>query len=215
VTDRPEIVCLCGSTRFYDEFQRANYELTMAGKIVLTVGFYPHQASSHAFKPGGTGCCAICDDLPGQGEHAKQAHGEGIGHDSIEKVKLDELHLRKIDLADRVLVLNVGGYIGDSTRSEINYARRPTSRWSFWNRLRIAGPHMTGDSVAQLRALAQHYRDLGRPVTEHDDYLDAEFRALAESVELMATMSEQDFANFPSGLQQLERSLVHVADIAG
>lgn len=37
----PEIVCLCGSTRFYDEFQEANYDLTMAGKIVLSVGFYP------------------------------------------------------------------------------------------------------------------------------------------------------------------------------
>jgi hypothetical protein len=35
----------------------------------------------------------------------------------------DELHKRKIDLADEVLVLNVGGYIGDSTRSEIEYAK--------------------------------------------------------------------------------------------
>ncbi len=38
------------------------------------------------------------------------------------KAKLDELHLRKIDLADEVLVLNIGGYIGESTRNEINYA---------------------------------------------------------------------------------------------
>jgi hypothetical protein len=38
------------------------------------------------------------------------------------KAGLDELHKRKIDLADEVLVLNVGGYIGDSTRSEIDYA---------------------------------------------------------------------------------------------
>lgn len=92
---RPEIVCLCGSTRFYDEFQRANYELTMEGKIVLTVGFYPHSPT----------------------------HGEGVGHDSPEKVRLDELHKRKIDLADRVHVINVGGYVGDSTRSEVTYAK--------------------------------------------------------------------------------------------
>lgn len=39
------------------------------------------------------------------------------------KQKLDELHKRKIDLADEVLVLNVDGYIGSSTRSEIDYAR--------------------------------------------------------------------------------------------
>jgi nucleoside 2-deoxyribosyltransferase len=38
------------------------------------------------------------------------------------KARLDELHKRKIDLADYVLVLNVGGYIGRSTRSEIAYA---------------------------------------------------------------------------------------------
>lgn len=94
---RPTIVCLCGSTRFYDEFQRANYDLTMRGEIVLSVGFYPHAKAEHG-------------------------HGEGVGHDSDEKVALDELHKRKIDLADYVYVLNVDGYIGDSTRSEIAYA---------------------------------------------------------------------------------------------
>jgi hypothetical protein len=95
----PGVVCLCGSTRFYEAFQQANYDLTMAGKIVLSVGFYPHSKAVHG-------------------------HGEGIGHDSTEKVALDELHLRKIDLADEVLVLNVGGYIGESTRREIAYAER-------------------------------------------------------------------------------------------
>jgi hypothetical protein len=35
---------------------------------------------------------------------------------------IDELHKRKIDLADEVLILNVGGYIGNSTKSELEYA---------------------------------------------------------------------------------------------
>lgn len=92
----PHIICLCGSTKFFDAFQEANYELTMKGYIVLTVGFY---------------------------QHAPQAyHGEGVGATSQEKVALDELHKRKIDLADEIFVLNVGGYIGSSTRSEIDYA---------------------------------------------------------------------------------------------
>jgi len=94
----PIIVCLCGSTRFYEEFQRANFRETMAGKIVLSVGFYPHA------------------------EFSKKAHGEGVGITSEQKIALDELHKRKIDLADEVLVLNVDGYIDDSTRSEIEYA---------------------------------------------------------------------------------------------
>ena len=38
------------------------------------------------------------------------------------KEMLDELHLRKIDLSDRVEVVNPGGYIGESTANEINYA---------------------------------------------------------------------------------------------
>ena len=40
-----------------------------------------------------------------------------------QKTALDALHLRKIDLADRVLVVNPGGYIGESTCREIAYAR--------------------------------------------------------------------------------------------
>lgn len=94
--ERPRIVCLCGSTRFYSAFQRANYEETMAGRIVLSVGFYPHSSP--------------------------EAHGEAIGVTPEQKAALDELHLRKINLADEVLVLNQGGYIGESTRREIAHA---------------------------------------------------------------------------------------------
>ena len=38
------------------------------------------------------------------------------------KEMLDDMHLRKIDMADEIFVINVGGYIGSSTRSEIEYA---------------------------------------------------------------------------------------------
>ena len=38
------------------------------------------------------------------------------------KDMLDRQHLAKIDLADEIFVINVGGYIGDSTRREIAYA---------------------------------------------------------------------------------------------
>jgi len=39
------------------------------------------------------------------------------------KQMLDDMHLRKIDLADEIFVINVDGYIGESTRREIAYAR--------------------------------------------------------------------------------------------
>lgn len=98
---RPEVVCLCGSTRFYKEFQIANYELTMEGAIVLSVGFYPHSQ-----------------------EHHETVGIAGTECPESKKAELDELHLRKIDLADRVKVLNPGGYVGESTAREILYARR-------------------------------------------------------------------------------------------
>lgn len=92
----PEIVVLCGSTRFKDAFDEANYRETMDGRIVLSVGFFMHATGNR--------------------------HGNGVGATPEQKIALDELHKRKIDLADSVLVLNVGGYIGESTRSEIEYA---------------------------------------------------------------------------------------------
>ena len=39
------------------------------------------------------------------------------------KEMLDDMHKRKIDMADEIFVINVGGYIGSSTRSEIEYAQ--------------------------------------------------------------------------------------------
>jgi hypothetical protein len=52
----------------------------------------------------------------------REVHGGQLHCTDEQKIQLDELHKRKIDLADEVLVLNVGGYIGSSTRSEIEYA---------------------------------------------------------------------------------------------
>lgn len=54
-----------------------------------------------------------------------------FGHSGDEEVwlpgtkeMLDDMHKRKIDMADAIFVINVNGYIGSSTRSEIEYARR-------------------------------------------------------------------------------------------
>lgn len=87
---KPIVVCLCGSTKFKDEFIAANFRETMAGRIVLSVGGF--------------------------------MHADSFSVTADQKTMLDELHKRKIDLADEIFVLNVGGYIGESTRSEIEYA---------------------------------------------------------------------------------------------
>jgi len=95
--NKPKIICLCGSTRFKEAFDEANYQETIAGKIVLSVGFFMHATGNK--------------------------HDESIGATPEQKKALDELHLRKIDLADEVFILNVGGYIGESTRRELEYAK--------------------------------------------------------------------------------------------
>jgi len=104
---KPTIVCLCGSTKFKDQFVRSNFEETLAGKIVLSIG---------------------CDLRTDQELFGAMSEEEWLDT----KLKLDELHKRKIDLADEILVLNVGGYIGDSTRSEINYAMQHSKRVRYW-----------------------------------------------------------------------------------
>ena len=93
---RPEIVVLCGTTKFKEAFEQAEKRLGLEGKIVLTVSLFGHSG----------------DLTPEQVQ---------IGHPV--KDLLDNLHMRKIDLADSVLVLNVNGYIGESTRNEIAYAQ--------------------------------------------------------------------------------------------
>lgn len=93
---RPRIVCLCGSTRFWEKFRDEGLRLTLEMKIVLSIGICAPDSISFA--------------------HSETDEGKKL------KQRLDELHKRKIDLADEVLVLNVGGYIGESTRSEIEYA---------------------------------------------------------------------------------------------
>jgi len=104
-------VCLCGSTRFMEAFFAAGWKLTLMDYIVLSVG--------------------VCKHTDAEGGHG----GEMLGGATAER--LDKLHLRKIDLSDWVLVLNVEGYYGQSTSREIEYAKsigRPV-RFLFSNEL--------------------------------------------------------------------------------
>lgn len=94
---RPTIVCLCGSTRFWCEFQRAGLVETLAGKIVLSIA-------------------------TGAGGWHFGGNPDRADRDRV-KAMLNELHLRKIDLADEVLILNVEGHIGESTARQLDYAR--------------------------------------------------------------------------------------------
>lgn len=86
------IITLCGSTRFKNEFLEVQKKLTLEGNIVISVGVFGHS-------------------------------GDKESMDSDTKTMLDDMHKRKIDMADEIYVINKDGYIGHSTKSEIAYAK--------------------------------------------------------------------------------------------
>ena len=96
--ERPTIVCLCGSTRFFDTFSKLNLEETLAGKIVLP----------------------IASDRISENQIFESLNAVDLEN---LKQKLAQLHFHKIDLADEILVVNVGGYVGESTTREVQYAK--------------------------------------------------------------------------------------------
>jgi hypothetical protein len=51
-------------------------------------------------------------------------HSDRIALTHAQKELLEELQLAKIDISDEVMVINVNGYIGESTRAEILYAMK-------------------------------------------------------------------------------------------
>lgn len=85
-----KVITLCGSTKFKDDFMKAQKDLTLQGYIVISVGCFGHSGD------------VFTDE---------------------QKIMLDDMHKRKIDMADEIFVINVNGYIGNSTKSEIEYAK--------------------------------------------------------------------------------------------
>ena len=77
----------------------AQKRLTLEGNIVISVGLFGHAGDGEVW--------------------------ENMDEGTLTKTKemLDDMHKRKIDMADEIYVINVGGYIGESTRSEIEYAK--------------------------------------------------------------------------------------------
>ena len=99
-----KVITLCGSTRFKEAFIDAQKRLTLEGNIVISVGLFGHSGDNEVW--------------------------ENMDEGTLTKTKemLDDMHKRKIDMADEIYVINVGGYIGESTKSEIEYARKTGKR---------------------------------------------------------------------------------------
>lgn len=85
------IITLCGSINFKDEFLKVQEKLVLEGNIVFTPNFFDNIKKEEI---------------------------------SLETKKmLDKMHKQKIDMSDEIYVINQGGYIGESTKLEIEYAK--------------------------------------------------------------------------------------------
>lgn len=94
----------------------------------------------------------------------------GFGHSGdtftdVEKARLDQVHKAKIDASHAIVVINPGGYIGASTRSEIEHAK-DTGKRVFYT-------HQGDPTIYQLRTgptgSDQRWRAFAWPAGGHDD----------------------------------------------
>jgi len=97
MVEKYTVITLCGSTRFRKEFETAQKQLTLQGCIVISVGLFRHTGDSEVWE------------------------NMDEGTKTQTKMMLDDMHKSKIDMADEIYVINPGGYIGESTWSEICY----------------------------------------------------------------------------------------------
>ena len=126
---KPLIVCLCGSTRFADQHAIERWKLERDGTyICLMINYLPAWYTEQ------------------EGWNGHEHFGEAAGC----KDALDELHLRKIDLADEILVINIGGYIGESTSREIVYAVQHGKP------VRLLDPTLLPECKARLDTMLAH-----------------------------------------------------------
>jgi len=102
-----KIITLCGSTKFKDDFMKEQKRLSLEGNIVISVGLFGHSGDHEVWEQ--------MDD----------------GTKTKTKEMLDDMHKRKIDLSDEIFVINKNGYIGESTKSEIEYAIKTNKKVNY------------------------------------------------------------------------------------
>jgi hypothetical protein len=88
------IITLCGSTKFFTECMEANRQLTFKNWIVLMCGSWPH------------------------------SYHRNVENNNVDYAVVKKLHYIKINMSDAIVVVSdESGYIGDSTKAEIEYAK--------------------------------------------------------------------------------------------
>lgn len=97
--NKPEVITICGSSKFKNAILGVTQRFTLQGKIVINHGFFHHQ-----------------DMVP---------------ITEKQKTMLDNLMFRKIDISDRIHVVNTNGYKGSTTIAAIEYAQMKGKRITY------------------------------------------------------------------------------------
>ena len=100
-----KVICICGSTSFAELHAIKRWEFEKEGHICLMINYLPKWYVEQEF-----------------GKGVKDHLADKLGEEF--RIKMDELHFRKIDMSDEIFVINYAGYIGESTRNEIEYAEK-------------------------------------------------------------------------------------------
>ena len=90
--EKAKVITMCGSLKFEDEIRKQTERLELEGNCVLSIIY------------------------PGNPNFDKDSYTPEQHH------LIDKLHKQKIDMSDAIFVVNVNGYVGSSTKSEIAYA---------------------------------------------------------------------------------------------
>lgn len=105
-----KVITLCGSTRFKDAFLDAQKKLTLEGNIVISVGLFGHSGDSEVW--------------------------ENMDEGTLTKTKemLDDMHKRKIDMADEIFVINVAGILALAQNLRLSMRLQPAKQFGIWRK---------------------------------------------------------------------------------
>ena len=140
------IITLCGSSKFKNEFIEIQKKLSLKGYLVLSLGLFGHSGDKEAWD---------------------------------KKDLLDKVHKQKIDMSSSIFVIDVNGYVGNSTKKEIEYAKLKKKKIYYYskndlqsifnlsNRFHI-GPNDL-DLMKRLRNAGADHRKFMRMITVYVD----------------------------------------------
>lgn len=143
---RNNIITLCGSSKFKDEFLKVQKELSLKGYLVLSLGLFGHSGDDEAWTKKGL---------------------------------LDKVYKQRIDISSSIFVIDVDGYVGESTKNEIEYAINRGKTIYFYSRNDLdkvrdtpndsfIGPNDL-DLMTRLRNAGTDHRKFMRMITVYVD----------------------------------------------